>query len=201
MKLVTIALALLMLATTAHALSKKPHSDWVWEDLGCGLKCPEQEGAEQAYQEFNDEDMIRRRDKAYAEARRRWLAGKECTAARKAAGRGDCVSAGQAAPQTAPQAQLRAQREEAQRKYEVPLTGQTTLPNSEVGCRSKDVRYRIAELMAKDDKGAATTLYQRSCILIPAGTTVEAKDWSVVGPLTLVCARPQGFPDCYWIIR
>jgi hypothetical protein len=76
MKLVTIALALLMLATTAHALSKKPHSDWVWEDLGCGRKCPEQEGVEQARREFDDEDAIRRRDKAYAEARRRLLAGK-----------------------------------------------------------------------------------------------------------------------------
>ena len=46
MKLVTIALALLMLATAAHAdgkpVSKKPYSNWVWEDLGCGRKCPEQ---------------------------------------------------------------------------------------------------------------------------------------------------------------
>ena len=80
MKLVTIALALLMLATAAHAdgkpLSKRPYSGWVWEDLGCGRKCPEQQGVEQARQEFDKADAIRRRDEAYASARHRWLASK-----------------------------------------------------------------------------------------------------------------------------
>jgi hypothetical protein len=80
MKPVTIALALLMLATAAHAdgkpVSKKPYSDWVWEDLGCGRKCPERQGVEQARREFDEADAIRRRDEAYASARRRWLAVK-----------------------------------------------------------------------------------------------------------------------------
>ena len=76
MKLVTIALALLTLATAAHAdgkpVSKKPYSNWVWEDLGCGQKCPEQEGVEKARREFDQADAIRRRrDEAYASARRR----------------------------------------------------------------------------------------------------------------------------------
>jgi hypothetical protein len=79
MKLVTIALALLMLATAAHAdgkpVSKKPYSDWVWEDIGCGRKCPEQEGIERAHREFDKADAIRRRDQAYANFRRRLLAG------------------------------------------------------------------------------------------------------------------------------
>ena len=82
MKLVTIALALLTLATVAHAdgkpVSKKPYSSWVWEDLGCGRKCPEQEGVEKARREVDQADAIRRRDEAYANARLRLrlLAGK-----------------------------------------------------------------------------------------------------------------------------
>jgi hypothetical protein len=61
MKLVTIALALLTLATAAHAdgkpVSKKPYSSWVWEDLGCGRKCPEQEGVEKARREVDQADF------------------------------------------------------------------------------------------------------------------------------------------------
>ena len=68
MKLVTIALALLTLATAAHAdgkpVSKKPYSNWVWEDLGCGRKCPEQEGVEKARRERDQADAIRRRQLA-----------------------------------------------------------------------------------------------------------------------------------------
>jgi hypothetical protein len=79
---------------------------------------------------------------------------------------------------------------------------QKTLSQSEAACTSKDVRYRIAELMAHNDEQAATLLYQRSgCMLIRAGTTVVVEDWSVVGPLTLDCLRPQGLPNCYWSIR
>ena len=79
MKLVTIALALLMLATAAHAdgkpISKKPYSNWVWEDLGCGRKCPEREGVEKARREHDQREAIRSRDEAYASERRRLLAG------------------------------------------------------------------------------------------------------------------------------
>jgi hypothetical protein len=73
MKRVTIALALLMLATAAHAdgkpISKKPYSNWVWEEVGCGLKCPEQEGVEKAHRERYQVDVNRRRAKAYEMAR------------------------------------------------------------------------------------------------------------------------------------
>ena len=72
MKFVTIALALLMLAPAAHAdgkpISKKPYSNWVWEELGCGLKCPEQAGVEKFRREFEQADRTRRFEKAYAEA-------------------------------------------------------------------------------------------------------------------------------------
>ena len=89
MKFVTIALALLMLATAAHAdgkpISKKPYSNWVWEELGCGLKCPEQAGREEAHRKFYQDDASRRFEKAREMAlrelqadaiRRRQLAGK-----------------------------------------------------------------------------------------------------------------------------
>jgi hypothetical protein len=84
MKLVTTALALLMLATAAHAdgkpVSKKPYSSWVWEEVGCGLKCPEQAGFEKAQREFYQADRTRRFEQAYAKAYasvgRRLLAGK-----------------------------------------------------------------------------------------------------------------------------
>ena len=73
MKFVTIALALLMLATAAHAegkpISKKPYSSWVWEEAGCGLKCPEQEGVAKAHREVDQELAIRRFKKAYEMAR------------------------------------------------------------------------------------------------------------------------------------
>jgi hypothetical protein len=79
---------------------------------------------------------------------------------------------------------------------------QQTLSKNVAACRSKEVRYRIVELMAQNDNQAAISLYQSSgCIVIPAGTTVNAEDWSVVGPLTLDCLRPPGLPDCYWTIR
>ena len=74
MKFVTIALTLLMLATVAHAdgkpVSKNAYSDWVWEELGCGRKCPEQQGVEKARREFNKADEFRRRDEAHVSARR-----------------------------------------------------------------------------------------------------------------------------------
>ena len=59
-------------------VSKKPYSNWVWEELGCGRKCPEQEGVEKARREVDQADAIRRRDEAYANARLRLrlLAGK-----------------------------------------------------------------------------------------------------------------------------
>jgi hypothetical protein len=89
MKFVTIALALLMLATAAHAdgkpISKKPYSNWVWEELGCGLKCPEQAGVEKAHREFDQADRDSRAVATYEMAlrelqadaiRRRQLAGK-----------------------------------------------------------------------------------------------------------------------------
>ena len=82
MKLVTIALALLTLATAAHAdgkpVSKKPYSSWVWIDLGCGRKCPEQAGVEKARRERDQADADRRLAGAYdAESvRLRRLAGK-----------------------------------------------------------------------------------------------------------------------------
>jgi hypothetical protein len=88
MKLVTIALALLMLATAAHAdgkpISKKPYSSWVWEEVGCGLKCPEQAALEKAHREVDQADRDRRYDDTYrmalralqADAIRRQLAGK-----------------------------------------------------------------------------------------------------------------------------
>ena len=82
MKLVTIALALLMLATAAHAdgkpISKKPYSNWVWEELGCGLKCPEQAGVEKRRRERDQADAIRREAAAYAaeSVRHPRLAGK-----------------------------------------------------------------------------------------------------------------------------
>ena len=68
MKRVTIALTLLMLATVAHAdgkpISKKAYSDWVWEELGCGRKCPEQAGGREGPPGNNKADEIRRRDEA-----------------------------------------------------------------------------------------------------------------------------------------
>jgi hypothetical protein len=82
MKRVTIALALLMLATAAHAdgkpVSKKPYSSWVWIDLGCGLKCPEQAGREKARRERDQAEADPRFAAAYdAESvRLRRLAGK-----------------------------------------------------------------------------------------------------------------------------
>jgi hypothetical protein len=80
--------------------------------------------------------------------------------------------------------------------------GPKTLPDANLVCSSKDVRYRIAELMAHDDRQAAMTLYRTSgCQIIPAGTIVDVEDWSVIGPLTLDCLRPRGVPNCYWGIH
>jgi hypothetical protein len=79
---------------------------------------------------------------------------------------------------------------------------QQKLSQNVVACGSKEVRYRLAELMAQNDTQAALSLYQRSgCTLIPSGTTVDVENWSVVGPLTLDCLRPPGLPDCYWSVR
>jgi hypothetical protein len=62
-----------MLATAAHAegkpISKKPYSNWVWEEVGCGLKCPEQAAFEKAHRERYQANASRRFEKAYEMAR------------------------------------------------------------------------------------------------------------------------------------